>query len=106
MSDVSTVKANIFLLNGEWRSSESHKKVDIYSPRQAYLGAVQAMTQNEIDEAAAAAKAAQKLWAKTDLSERAELLYRWAEQLLQNQEDIATTIMQEVGKNKADALKE
>src|SRR5699024_1988203 len=50
--------------------------------------------------------AAQKLWEQQSLDERATLLYAWADELVARKEDIATTIMHEVGKKYADAEKE
>src|SRR5699024_2683440 len=70
------------------------------------IGAVQAMTKEEINDAAVTAKSAQIEWAKTSLDERAKLLYAWADELLTRQDDIAESIMKEVGKNHPDAKKE
>lgn len=95
-----------FLLNGEWRTSTSANKIDVIGANQVTLGAVQAMTREEIDEAAASAEKAQKLWEKEALDARANLLYDWADELIHRKEDIAKTIMHEVGKNYADAEKE
>src|SRR5699024_8373471 len=95
-----------FLLNGEWRKSISEHSISVIGTNKQTVGSVQAMTKEEIDEAANAAKAAQKLWEQQSLDERAILLYAWADELVARKEDIATTIMHEVGKNYADAEKE
>jgi len=95
-----------FLLNGEWRKSISEHSISVIGTNKQTVGSVQAMTKEEIDEAANAAKAAQKLWEQQSLDERATLLYAWADELVARKEDIATTIMHEVGKNYADAEKE
>src|SRR5699024_6190407 len=87
-----------FLLNGEWRKSKSAHKIDVIGANQVTVGAVQAMTREEIDEAAASAEVAQKLWEKEALDARASLLYAWADELIHRKEDIAETIMHEVGK--------
>lgn len=101
-----TIQAYPFLQNGEWKTSSSGRTVDIQSPTKKVVGAVQAMTQEEIDAAARSTKAAQKEWAKTSFDERARLLYAWADKLDARKEEIAETIMLEVGKGRSSALKE
>ncbi|ASN06804.1 NADP-dependent glyceraldehyde-3-phosphate dehydrogenase [Virgibacillus necropolis] len=96
-----------FLLNGEWRESLSGKTIENQSPSDnTPVGSVQAMTENEVNLAVTGAKAAQKDWANLSFSERAELLYAWADQLLEMKEEIAETIMKEVGKGYSSAEKE
>lgn len=96
-----------FLLNGEWRESLSGKTIENLSPSDnTPVGGVQAMTENEVDIAVTGAKAAQKDWAKLSTSVRAELLYAWADQLIEMKEEIAETIMKEVGKGYSSAEKE
>ncbi|ASK61191.1 NADP-dependent glyceraldehyde-3-phosphate dehydrogenase [Virgibacillus phasianinus] len=95
------------LLNGEWKETSSGKTIENLSPSDNMpVGAVQAMTENEVDLAVAGAKTAQKDWANRSFSERAELLYAWADQLLKMKEEIAETIMKEVGKGYSSAEKE
>lgn len=101
-----TVEEYAFLVNGEWKRSRSDNAISVVGANKQTVGAIQSMTKEEIDEAAASAKAAQKLWENQSLDERARLLYAWADELLVRKEDIATTIMHEVGKNYADAEKE
>src|SRR5699024_8471710 len=101
-----TVEEYSFLINGEWKRSRSDNAISVVGANKQTVGAIQAMTKEEIDEAAASAKVAQKLWENQSLDERARLLYAWADELRARKEDIATTIMHEVGKNYADAEKE
>ncbi|GAY75761.1 non-phosphorylating glyceraldehyde-3-phosphate dehydrogenase (NADP) [Sporolactobacillus inulinus] len=104
VSELTTYKA---YLQGEWKKSSSDETIAIQSPylRKA-IGYVQAVTQDEVDEAIKAAHKAQKSWAELSLSERGAYLDKWADELVNNSEDIATAIMQEVGKGFKDAKKE
>ncbi|WP_047980780.1 NADP-dependent glyceraldehyde-3-phosphate dehydrogenase [Ornithinibacillus contaminans] len=103
-SNASTYK---FFINGEWRESKSGQTVDIVSPYlRTSVGQVQAITQEEVDEAIKSAQVAQKEWAQTSLQDRASYLYKWADNLLDMQEVIAEIIMKEVGKGFQDAKKE
>lgn len=106
MSEQNTVQVYPFLLEGEWKKSHSGENIEIHSPSGEIVGAVQAMSKEEIDQAAHSAKTAQKKWANTSLDERADYLYAWADELIKRQDDIAECIMNEVGKNQADSKKE
>lgn len=96
-----------FYINGEWRKSASGETIRIMSPYSGMeVGRVQAMSQQEIDEAISAAKQAQKPWAHLTVRERGEYLYKWIAELLNTKEEIAETVMKEVGKAYKDAVKE
>ena len=96
-----------FYVNGEWRESQTKEVIEIRSPyKNAIVGKVQAISQSEADEAIQAAKVAQKDWEQTSIRERGDYLYRWIKELATMKEEIATTIMQEVGKGFNDAVKE
>ncbi|MFD3447230.1 NADP-dependent glyceraldehyde-3-phosphate dehydrogenase [Microbacteriaceae bacterium 4G12] len=103
-SNVSTHK---FYMNGEWKESQSGQTIDIQSPYlHEVIGKVQAITKEEVDEAIRIAQDAQKQWADTSLQERAKYLYKWADELVNMQDEIADAIMKEVGKGYKDAQKE
>ena len=70
------------------------------------VGTVQAISKDEADKAIQSAKIAQKEWEKLSIRDRGNYLYHWIEELEKSKEDIATTIMQEVGKGFQDAVKE
>ncbi|KRM09826.1 NADP-dependent glyceraldehyde-3-phosphate dehydrogenase [Lentilactobacillus farraginis] len=94
-------------LAGQWQMSSSHETIAIQSPWQhKVLGNVQAVTQPEVDQSIQAAKKAQHKWAALSLGERGQYLNQWARELEKDKAEIATTIMDEVGKNYADAEKE
>ena len=96
-----------FYINGEWRESQTKEVIDIVSPyNDTVVGRVQAISQGEADEAIQAAKLAQKEWEQVSIRERGDYLYRWIQELAKMKEDIATTIMHEVGKGFHDAVKE
>ena len=88
------------LINGEWTESKSGNLIEIYSPvDNSLLGKVQAMTKEEVDVAISSAKEAQNKWKKKGLNERAEVLYKAADLLLENQEELAHLMMMEIAKD-------
>ncbi|MGY2611792.1 NADP-dependent glyceraldehyde-3-phosphate dehydrogenase [Bacillus pretiosus] len=96
-----------FYLDGEWRETSSGETIEIPSPYlHEVIGQVQAITRGEVDEAIASAKEAQKSWAEASLQDRAKYLYKWADELVNMQDEIADIIMKEVGKGYKDAKKE
>ncbi|MFT8391169.1 MAG: NADP-dependent glyceraldehyde-3-phosphate dehydrogenase [Sporolactobacillus sp.] len=106
-SNVSELTTYLAYLNGEWKESESGEKIAIQSPylRQT-IGYVQAVTQEEVDQAIKTAHQVQKNWAAYSLSKRGDYLLAWADELVKNQEEIALAIMHEVGKGYKDSVKE
>ncbi|WP_026907140.1 NADP-dependent glyceraldehyde-3-phosphate dehydrogenase [Paucisalibacillus globulus] len=106
-SSVLTSRTNQFYINGEWRDSDSGETIDITSPYlHEVIGKVQAVTRDEVDNAIQFAHEAQKEWAEKSLQERSTYLYKWADELVRMQDEIAETIMKEVGKGYEDARKE
>lgn len=96
-----------FYINGEWRESRSKASISILSPYlREEIGHVQAISQDEVDEAINGAKLAQKEWSQLSVRARGEYLYRWANELLAMKNEIAQSIMEEVGKTFNDAVKE
>ena len=85
------------LVNGEWKSSE--KEITIYSPiNQEELGTVPAMSQEEVDEAMQAARAALPAWRALSAVERAAYLHKTAAILERDKEKIGTILAKEVAK--------
>ncbi|KAK9809129.1 hypothetical protein WJX72_009759 [[Myrmecia] bisecta] len=94
-------------INGEWiesRSGKFQKNVNPTTNGVAYQ--VQACTREEVDAAYAAAKEAQKLWARTPLWKRAEYLHKVDGLMKQNAQPIADCLVKEVAKPAKDALTE
>src|SRR4051794_26535173 len=106
-TNVLSLTAYPFYINGEWRESKSSETIKITSPYlYEEIGEVQAITTEEVDEAIYYAYIAQKSWAETSLQERAKFLYKWADELVNMQDEIAEIIMKEVGKSLKDAKSE
>ena len=101
------IKNYKYYVDGIWKKSQTNEVIEIQSPyKNELVGTVQALSQEEADEVIQSAKRAQKDWEKTSIRERGNYLYRWIEELEKEKEDIAATIMQEVGKGFLDAVKE
>lgn len=101
------IQAFPFLLDGEWKMSESSRYIDIHCPyKPLVVGRVPAMTAEEAESAILSAERAQKQWAAVPMHERAGLLHAWADELLRMAGEIAEFIMLEVGKSGAAALAE
>ncbi|PHV71967.1 NADP-dependent glyceraldehyde-3-phosphate dehydrogenase [Sporanaerobium hydrogeniformans] len=95
------------LVNGEWITSMNHQFIDIFSPLdQRLLGRIPAMTTTEVDGVIKAAKEAQKQWKLTPVSERATILNKVADLLLEKVEEIAYLMMLEIGKDRKSASAE
>lgn len=89
------------LINGEWVSSMSGNFIDINSPLDnSLLGRVPAMTKEEVDSAVQTAKEAQKRWKDITISERSEILYKAADILLRNIDELSELMMMEIAKDR------
>lgn len=87
------------LLHGQWIESTSGKTIAVRSPvDDSVVGHIQAMTQGEVDQAIADTKVALKTWALRPMSERADILYRAADLLEENADEIARIMAMEIGK--------
>lgn len=95
------------LVNGEWISSKSNQFIDIYSPLdQSLLGSVPAMTTEEVDISMQSAKVAQKEWKLKTVNERADILYKAAELLLEHMDELSELMMLEIGKDRVSSRSE
>ena len=84
-------------INGQFIHSEAH--LDVYNPATgALLSRVPASTAADVDQALAAARAAQKAWSAKPAIERAGYLRRIAGKLRENVAHLARTITLEQGK--------
>lgn len=94
-------------VNGEWKLAHTGKVIDIYSPIDgSKVGSVPAMSTEEVDESIKASREAQKLWRDTPLGERAKLLDKVADLLLEHQEVLADILVREIAKDKKSSLSE
>lgn len=89
------------LINGEWVDSNSQNFIDIYSPigESCLVGKVPAMTTEEVDYAIETAKEAQKKWKNVPANERAEILHKAADILIEKLDDLTDVMMREIGKD-------
>ncbi|PNX88226.1 NADP-dependent glyceraldehyde-3-phosphate dehydrogenase, partial [Trifolium pratense] len=93
--------------DGQWNKSSSGKYVPIINPttRKVHFK-VQACTQEEVNKVIESAKTAQKIWAKTPLWKRAELLHKAAAILKEHKAPIADCLVKEIAKPAKDAVTE
>lgn len=95
------------LYNGNWINSTSNSLIPILSPIDGSLvGNVQAMSKAEVDLAIENSKIGQKIWAEVPLNSRAKILYKVADLLEENAEELANIMMFEISKDKKSCLSE
>ena len=94
-------------INGEWKESTSSNLLDVTNPATGeVIAKVPLSTKEELDEAAKFANEAFKTWSKTSILKRTKLLFKLQNILVENQEELATLITLENGKNHKEALGE
>ena len=90
-------------------ASEQKEKryIEIKSPLNGeVIGSVPAMSQQDVDETIARSKNALKEWKKVPLYERADMLYRCAQLLMDKEEELANLLVREVAKDLKSAKSE
>ena len=86
-------------IDGKWCEAEHGQRTDIFNPASGErLGSVPDMGSSETRRAITAAQSAQQSWRKRTAKERASILRRWFELILQHQEDLARIMTAEQGK--------
>ncbi len=101
------VKECLYYVNGEWKETSSNQHIMINSPyKNQVVGSIQAMTTKEVDDVMTSAKKALPEWSELSIQQRGKYLNQWADELECMKEDLAKTIMQEVGKTYKDSVKE
>lgn len=92
------------LINGEFVDSATQTWIDLTNPAtQEVIAQVPQTTQEEINQAVAAAKEAFKTWRKTPISTRARIFLKYQELIRANMDELATLLTEEQGKTLADA---
>ena len=90
------IKEYQLFINGEWKTSTSGETIDIVSPStEEVIARVQNGTAEEAIEALEAADRAQKEWKKLPARERADLLYKLADEIDANTEYLAEILTKE-----------
>lgn len=106
MSQTKTA-AQTFLnfINNEWKQSSDQDVIASYNPanKEEVVGLVQKSSKSDLDEAVNAAHNAKKGWRKLGQVARGQLLYKVADILEENLEDIAVTMTREMGKTLPEA---
>ncbi len=91
-------------INGQWRDANSGEQIDVTNPADGSVVAkVPKMGADETREAIDYARIAQLGWRKTLANERAVILRRWCDLMLENQDDLAMLMTMEQGKPLAEA---
>ncbi|NDV11932.1 NADP-dependent succinate-semialdehyde dehydrogenase [Crenobacter caeni] len=91
-------------LAGQWVDADNGETIPVHNPATGELiGTVPKMGRAEAERAVAAAADAFKLWKKKTAKERAQVLRRWFDLMMANQEDLAVILTAEQGKPLAEA---
>ncbi|SHM53357.1 aldehyde dehydrogenase [Flavobacterium saccharophilum] len=93
------IKEYQLFINGEWRTSTSGATIDVLSPAtEEVVARVQNGTAEEALETLTFADKAQKEWRKKPARERADLMYKFSNEIKANSEYLAQLIVKEQGK--------
>lgn len=103
LSNTNLIKEQAYI-NGEWVNADSTEKLKVNNPATGeIIATVPMMGVAETRRAIEAAEIAQKSWKKVPAKERANILRRWYNLIMENQEDLARIITAEMGKPLAEA---
>ncbi|HHG8774639.1 TPA: NADP-dependent succinate-semialdehyde dehydrogenase [Raoultella planticola] len=103
LTDLTLFRQQAFI-NGEWRDAISGDVIAVSNPANGQqLGSVPKMGAEETHEAIDAANRALPAWRELTAKERAALLRRWFDLMLENQDDLARLMTLEQGKPLAEA---
>ncbi len=91
-------------INGEWASADSGETFAVTNPADGVvLARLPDMTEGETRRAIEAADAAWPAWAAKTAKERAQILRKWFDLMMANQEDLAVIMTSEQGKPLAES---
>jgi malonate-semialdehyde dehydrogenase (acetylating)/methylmalonate-semialdehyde dehydrogenase len=94
-------------INGQWVEPENSGYLEVENPSTGeIIGELPLSTAAELDRAVAAAKAAFPGWSATPVARRCDPMYRLAEMIRDQSDDIARMITTEMGKSLPDARAE
>lgn len=92
-------------IDGKWITAE--KVIQVNNPAtEEIIGTVPQLEQDAVLHAISSAEKAWPAWRTTPAAERAELMYRWYQLILENINDLATLLTIEQGKPLKEALEE
>ena len=91
-------------IDGAWADADNKASFDVFNPASgAKLGAVPKMGRAETSRAIAAAASAMPAWAKRTAKDRAGILRKWHDLILEHKEDLARLMTAEQGKPLAES---
>jgi succinate-semialdehyde dehydrogenase/glutarate-semialdehyde dehydrogenase len=91
-------------IDGTWSDATSGSTIDVVNPATGQkLGTVPSMSVTETRRAIAAAQAAFPAWAAKTAKDRAQILRRWHDLMMANQDDLGALMTAEQGKPLAEA---
>ena len=91
-------------VGGDWVQAGSGKTFAVHNPaRGDVIATVPDLSREEVAKAIAAAEKAQKPWAAKTAKERSQVLRKWFDLMMDNQEDLAIIMTAEQGKPLAEA---
>ncbi len=103
LKDASLLRQQCYI-NGKWADADSGNAIDVTNPATGeVLGTVPSMGAAETRRAIEAANAAWPAWRKKTAKERANILRKWFNLMMENQDDLATLMTAEQGKPLAEA---
>jgi malonate-semialdehyde dehydrogenase (acetylating)/methylmalonate-semialdehyde dehydrogenase len=98
---LATVK---MLIGGRWEASQSARSGPVFNPSSGRtIARVPFSTADEIDRAVQSAATALPAWAETPVVERARVMFRYRERLIEHAEELAHLVTREHGKTLAEA---
>ncbi len=103
ISDKALLRSQAYI-NGQWCDADSGDSVDVTNPANGeVIGSVSNCGADETERAVAAADAALPAWRAKTAKERAHIMRRWYELMLEHQEDLAVILSTEQGKPLAES---
>ena len=91
-------------IDGNWADARSGKTIAVTNPADGRsVGTVPAVSAEEVRRTIDAAETALPAWRRRTAKERAEILYRWYNLMMEHQEDLAVILTSEQGKPLAEA---
>lgn len=98
---------NAALVGGRWHEAGADEGIPVTNPATGdVIGRVPSLEADDVLYALQQAQRAQAEWAKRTAKERASVLYRWYELIMQNQDDLGAILTLEQGKPLSEAKEE
>ena len=101
---MSEVERKKYCVGGEWKESKTEKWMPVTNSSTGELMAeVPCCTQDELEEAIAAADAAFPAWSQMSLSKRTQMLFKWRNILVEHLDELTLLCSKELGKTLGEA---